>query len=196
MDNLYQILKLWHIISFVFMSIPLFNLIVVNERALMGSSFNFGTDRYMENIIRHGAVRCYVFQLSVFISGILLLIYGNFDIQELWTNYILLAKTIILFTLMGLLSYVHFSLQPTIDKFFKDITADTKVADNFLASVKPFRVLRKRLATVCLFLVLTTIILGMQVYAPFSWTLNLILIGLAGLFAWRVNKTLILFGWV
>ena len=178
------------------MSIPLFNLIVVNERSLMGSSFNFGTDRYMENIIRHGAVRCYVFQLSVFISGILLLIYGQWGIQALWTNYILLAKTIILFTLMGLLSYVHFVLQPKIESFFKDVTADTKVPDNFLATVKPFRVLRKRLATICLFLVLTTIILGMQVYAPFNLILNLILIGLAGLFAWRVNKTLILFGWL
>ena len=196
MDNLYQILKLVHIISFVFMSIPLFNLIVVNERALMGSSFNFGTDRYMENIIRHGAVRCYVFQLSVFISGILLLVFGHWGIQALWTNYILLAKTFILFTLMGLLSYVHFSLQPKIDLFFKDITPETKVPDNFLASVKPFRVLRKRLATVCLFLVLTTIILGMQVYTPYSITLNLLLIGLVGLFAWRVNKTLILFGWL
>ena len=196
MENLYEVLKLWHIISFVFMSIPLFNLIVVNERALMGPSFNFGTDRYMENIIRHGAVRCYVFQLSVFISGILLLVYGPWGIQALWTNYILFAKTIILFTLMGLLSYVHFSLQPKIDTFFKDITPETKVPDNFLTSVKPFRALRKQLATVCLFLVLTTIILGMQVYAPFSLTLSLILIGLAGLFAWRVNKTLILFGWL
>ena len=72
MGDLYQILKLWHVISFVFMSIPLFNLIVVNERALMGPSFNFGTDNYMENIIRHGATRCFVFQFSVFISGILL----------------------------------------------------------------------------------------------------------------------------
>ncbi|HLF19242.1 MAG TPA: hypothetical protein VI704_00470, partial [Bacteroidota bacterium] len=107
MDNLYQVLKLWHIISFVFMSIPLFNLIVVNERALMGASFNFGTDKYMENIIRHGAIRCYVFQLSVFISGILLLVFGDLGIQELWRNYFLLAKTILLFTLMGLLSFVH-----------------------------------------------------------------------------------------
>jgi hypothetical protein len=196
MDNLYQILKLWHIISFVFMSIPLFNLIVVNERALMGSSFNFGTDRYMENIIRHGAVRCYVFQLSVFISGILLLVFGPLGIQALWTNYILLAKTTMLFSLMGLLSYVHFSLQPKIELFFKDITADTEVPGNFLASVRPFRLLRKRLATVCLFLVLTTIILGMQVYEPFNLTMNLILIGLVGLFARRVNKTLILFGWL
>ncbi len=196
MDIFYQILKLWHIISFVFMSIPLFNLIVVNERALMGSAFNFGTDRYMENIIRHGAIRCYVFQLSVFISGILLLVFGQWGIQALWTNYILLAKTIILFTLMGLLSYVHFALQPKIESFFKDITASTNVPDNFLASVKPFRVLRKRLATICLFLVLMAIILGIQVYAPFPLTLNLILFGLAGLFAWRVNKTLIVFGWL
>lgn len=196
MENLYPLLKLWHVISFVFMSIPLFNLIVVNERALMGSSFNFGTDRYMENIIRHGAVRCYVFQLSIFISGILLLVFGHWDIVALWTNYILLAKTILLFILMALLSYVHFSLQPKINSFFKDISVDTKVPDNFLASVKPFRVLRKQLATVCLFLVLTTIILGMQVYAPFSFTLNLILITLAGLFSWRVNKTLVLFGWI
>jgi hypothetical protein len=196
MENFYQVLKLWHILSFVFMSIPLFNLIVVNERALMGSSFIYGADRYMENIIRHGATRCYVFQLSVFLSGILLLSSGQWGMEALWTNYFILAKTILLFTLMGLLSYVHFSLQPKIESFFKDITPETKVPDNFLSMVKPFRVLRKRLATVCLFLVITTIILGMQVYLPFSLSLNMILIGLAGLFAWRVNKTLILFGWI
>ena len=196
MENLYQVLELWHIISFVFMSIPLFNLIVVNERALMGSSFNYGTDNYMENIIRHGAYRCYIFQLSVLVSGILLLVFGHWGIQALWTDYILPTKTVLLLILMSLLSYVHFSLQPKIDSYFKDITPETKVPDNFLLSVKPFRVLRKRLATVCLFLVLTTIILGMQVYGPYSLTLNVILIGLAGLFTWRVNKTLILFGWL
>ena len=196
MESLYQILKLWHIISFVFMSIPLFNLIVVNERALMGSSFNFGTDFYMENIIRHGAVRCYVFQLSVLVSGVLLLVFGPLGIQALWTNYILLVKTIILLTLMGLLTYVHFLLQPKIDSFFEGITPESKVPEGFLASVKPFRVFRKRLATICLFFVLTTIILGMQTYTPYSLRLNLVLIGLAGLFSWRVNRTLILFGWL
>jgi hypothetical protein len=195
-EDLYQVLKLWHVISFVFMSIPLFNLIVVNERALMGAAFNFGTDTYMENIIRHGAVRCYVFQISVFASGILLLLSGSWGIQSLWTNYFLLVKTTLLFTLMGLLSYVHFSLQPRIDSFFKDIASDTKVPDNFLASVKPLRIRRKRLATVCLFLVLTTIILGMQVYSPLSLTGNIALIAAAGLFALRVNKTLVLFGWL
>ena len=36
MDYTYQILKFIHIIGFMFMSILLFNLIVVNERALLG----------------------------------------------------------------------------------------------------------------------------------------------------------------
>jgi len=196
MDNLYQLLKFWHILSFMFMSVPLFNLIVVNERTLLGKAFNFGADRYMENIIRHGATRCYVFQTSVFISGILLLIFGHWGIAALWTNYFLLAKTILLFTLMGLLSFVHFSLQPKIESFFKNITSETQVPDNFLSQIKPFRVLRKRLATICLFLVLTTIILGMQVYSPFSVKLNIVLIGITAIFAWRANKTLMLFGWI
>ena len=196
MDSLYQVLKLWHIISFVFMSIPLFNLIIVNERSLMGPSFNFGTDLYMENIIRHGAVRCYVFQLSVLISGVLLLVFGPLGIDALWTNYVLLAKTVLLLTLMGLLTYVHLSLQPKIDSFFEELTPETNPPENFLAPVKPLRIRRKQLATVCLFLVLTTIILGMQTYITYSLGLNLILIGLAGLFAWRVNKTLIRFGWL
>lgn len=196
METLYQVLKLWHIISFVFMSIPLFNLIVVNERGLMGTKYNFGTDNYMENIIRHGSVRCYVFQLSVLISGIFLLVFGNLGIQALWENYFILAKTLLLLVLMSLLSYVHFYLQPKIDSFFQGIKENTDVPENFLSKVKPYRVLRKRLATICLFLVLTIIILGMQVYIPFSSMLNTVLIGLAALFAWRVNKTLILFGWI
>ncbi len=196
MNEIYQVLKLWHILSFVFMSIPLFNLIVVNERALMGSQFIYSTDRYMENIIRHGAMRCFIFQASVFISGILLLIFGSWGIESIITNYFLLAKTINLFALMGLLSYVHFSLQPKIESHFSTISPDEKIPDNFPAQIKPFRILRKRLATICLFLVITTIILGMQVYQQFSLLLNLILIGLSALFAIRVNKTLVQFGWV
>ena len=69
MEHIYNIAKFLHVISFVFMSIPLFNLIIVNERALMGPSLNYGTDRYFENIIQRGAIRCFVFQWTVLISG-------------------------------------------------------------------------------------------------------------------------------
>ncbi len=194
MDSLYEVLKLLHIISFVFMSIPLFNLIVVNERAMMAGGFVFATDRYMENIIRRGAARCYVFQTSVLVTGVLLLIRGV-GIEALWQNWVILAKTVLLLVLMGLLSYVHFSLQPAIERQIAEINPEAP-PENFAARLKPFRARRKRLATLCLFIVLTTIILGVQVYGTYSPFLNIILIGVAALFSWRANKTLLRFGWI
>jgi hypothetical protein len=196
MDSLFEVVKFLHILSFVFMAIPLFNLIVVNERAMMGSGFVYEIDRYMENIIRRGAARCYVFQSSVLVSGILLLVFGQLGIEALWLNLVVLAKTLLLFLLMGLLSYVHFGLQPQIEARMAEVNPDTPAVENFAAQLKPFRARRKRLATFCLFIVITIIILGLQVYATFSPILNVVLIALAALFAWRANKTLVRFGWI
>lgn len=196
MDVFYSVLKFFHVMGFVFMSTPLFNLIVVNERALLGPTFNYNADRYMENIIRRGASRCYVFQFTVLISGVLLLISGPLGIQALWNNWVLLAKTLILFTLMGLLSYIHFSLQPNIESHMSQIGPEDPVPDGFAAKLKPYRVKRKRLATFCLFLVITSIILGLQVFGTFSPVLTIILIGVGAIFAWKANKTLLRFGWI
>jgi hypothetical protein len=195
MNVLYDLLKFLHVMSFVFMSVPLFNLIVVNERALFGSSFNYPVDRYMENIIKHGANRCFVFQSSVFLTGVLLLVFGPLGIQALWANGIIAVKTILLFVLMGLLSYVHFKLQPKIENILANHSPDAPLPDSLLSVLKAHRARRKRLATFCLFIVMTIIILGLQVYGAFSPVLTIALIGLAGLFAWRVSKTLIPFGW-
>src|SRR4030065_2852908 len=103
MDTIYNLLKFVHVLGFVFMSTPLFNLMVVNERALLGPSFDFQVDRYMENIIRRGASRCFVFQFTVLISGVLLLVFGPLGVESLWNNWIILVKIIILITLTGLL---------------------------------------------------------------------------------------------
>lgn len=151
MGIFYDILRFLHVMSFVFMSVPLFNLIVVNERAKLGGSFNYYADRYMENIIRRGATRCFVFQSTVAITGILLLILGPLGIEALWSNWVLLIKTLLLFTLMWLLSYVHFNLQPKIESLLSDIGPETAVPDGFAAQLKPYRVRRKKLATFCLF---------------------------------------------
>ena len=196
MNTFYDVVKFFHVLGFVFMSVPLFNLIVVNERAALGSSFNYYADRYMENIIRRGAYRCFVFQATVFVTGVLLLIFGPWGIGTLWTNWVMALKTLLLFTLTGLLSYVHFHLQPKIESFIADLGPDSEVPEGIVAQLKPFRVRRKRMATLCLFLVITIIILGMQVYDTFNPAITLVLIGLAGLFALRVNKTLIRFGWI
>ena len=196
MEDLFPILRFVHVMAFVFMSVPLFNLIVVNERAQLGAAFNYPADRYMENIIGRGATRCFVFQWTVLISGVLLVIASPLGIESLWTNWVLLTKTILLFTLMGLLSYVHYRLQPRIEAILAEVKPDGPVPEDLSARLKPHRVVRKQLATVCLFLVIVTIVLGLQVYGRFSPGFTAVLIAFAALFAWRVNKTLIRFGWM
>jgi hypothetical protein len=196
MESLYPVLRFLHVMAFVFMSVPLFNLIVVNERAQLGSSFSYDADRYMENIIRRGAARCFAFQGTVLVTGLLLLLVGPLGITALWGNWVLLVKTLLLFGLMGLLSYVHLRLQPSIDAVLAEARPDAPPPEDLPGRVRPLRALRKRLATLCLFLVIVTIILGMQVYGTFSAGLTVALIVLAGLFAWRVNKSLIRFGWI
>jgi hypothetical protein len=196
MEPVYAALKFLHVLSFVFMAIPLFNLIVVNERALLGVPFHYHTDRYMENIIRRGATRCFVFQGTVLATGALMLVVGPLGVTALWSNWVLLVKTLLLLGLMALLSYVHFRLQPHIETVLATVTADMVPPADLPGRLKPYRVLRKRLATLCLFLVITAIVLGMQVYGRFSAGLTAVLIGLAALFAWRANRTLLRFGWI
>ena len=196
MESAYALLKVVHVLGFVFMSIPLFNLIVVNERAQLGPSFNYYADRYMENIIRRGATRCFTFQATVLVTGVLLLIAGPLGIAALWSNWVLAVKTLLLFALMGLLSYVHLGLQPKIEALLADMGPEAAPPEGLAARLKPYRVRRKRLATFCLFLVIVTIVLGLQVYQSFSPGLTIALIALAGLFAWRVNGTLVRFGWI
>ena len=196
MANLYDALKFLHILSFVFMSIPLFNLIVVNERAAMGGGFVYATDRYMENIIRRGATRCFIFQASVLVTGLLLLLVGPLGMAALWQSGVVLTKTLLLVLLMGLLSYVHLGLQPKIEAYMATASPDGPAPANLAATLKPYRVRRKRLAAFCLFILITTIILGLQVYGRFAPSLNLTLIALAAVFSWRANKTLVRFGWM
>ena len=194
MENIYNIAKFAHVLGFAFMSIPLFNLIVVNERALMGPSFNYETDRYFENIIKRGAVRCYVFQFTVFISGLIIVVIGP-GISAMITNWVLATKTIILFSLMGLLSYVHFSLQPKIEELLSSFDSNNETPENFASMLEPFRIKIKKLATLCLFLVITAIILGLQTYIRHDPLVTIGLILLAAIFSYRANKSLIRFGW-
>lgn len=193
---MYDVLRFLHFMSFVFMTVPLFNLIVVNERAALGLPFNYHTDRYMENIIKNGAGRCFVFQTTVMITGVLLLVFGDLGIESLWTSWVVLVKTILLLVLMGLLSHVHFSLQPKIEALMANLGPESEIPSDLGQRLMPYRVRRKWLATFCLFLVITIIILGMQVYSTFDPIITGALVALAALFAWKVNKTLIRFGWI
>ncbi|MBI2456951.1 MAG: hypothetical protein HYV46_12570, partial [candidate division NC10 bacterium] len=64
------------------------------------------------------------------------------------------------------------------------------------AQIGPVRLRRRRLAAACLFLVIGTVLLGLQVSAPFGAPLNGLLLLLAAAFAWRVYSTPIPYGWL
>ncbi len=195
MEMLYDFLKVLHVISFVFMSLPLFNLIVVNERARLGSDFNYPADRYMENILKGGAPRCFVFQATVTVTGVLLLILGPLGIEALWGNWIILTKTLLLIVLVSMLFNVHLNIQPRIEALIAELDPDKPAPDELIAKLKPLRVRRKKMASICLFIVLTMIVLGLQVYYSFLPLLTVILIALCALFAWRAYNRGVPTGW-
>ena len=195
MEVFYDLLVTIHVVSFVFMSVPLFNLIVVNERGRFGPDINLPVDNFMENILSGGAPRCFAFQSTVGISGILLLILGPLGIEALWSDWIIGSKTLLLFVLIFLLSRVHLKIQPEIDTLFTKIKDGEPVSEEIVSALKPLRVLRKKLASVCLFLVLTIIILGLQVMSVYSPMLNIFLFLLAGLFARRAYTKGTPLGW-
>ena len=196
MEIIYDLLRFVHVFSFVFMCVLLFNLIVANERVILGISFNFEADSHLENIIKNGFNWCYIFQATTLITGLLLLLLGNIGIEGLWTDWIVLTKTIILIVLMGTVTYVHFKLQPKIESFLSIIKTDREVPDTIFLKLRPYRLLRKWITAFYLFLVISAIVLGIQVYAPFSPTLTIILIGISGLFSLRANRILLRFGWI
>ncbi len=196
MEIFYDLIRFFHVISFVFMCVLLFNLIVANERVMLGISFNYDADRHIEKIIHSGVYWCYINQLTILITGILLLVFGDIGIKALWTDWIILSKTIIIFILMGTISFVQFKLQPKIESFLTALSTGSELSDNFILQLKPYRVMRKWMTSFYLFLVIAAIVLGIQVYATFNPVLTIILIGLAGLFSIKADKILIRFGWI
>lgn len=188
---MYDVIKFLHILTVVFMSAPLYNLIVVNERLRFGTA-HYQVDRYFENLIKGNAVRCYVFQLTALVTGILL-VSGN--LASLFTNGVLLAKLLLLLTLMVLLSVVHFGIQPRIEKLLSEVKGDS-IPEEIARQLMPLRGRRKRLAALCLFIVIVIVLLGLQVFSRFSLILTFLLIALAAFFSWRVYKSRIPYGWV
>ncbi len=195
MEMLYDFLKVLHVISFVFMSLPLFNLIIVNERARLGSDFSYPADKYMENILKGGAPRCFAFQATVAVTGVLLLILGPLGIEALWGNWIILTKTLLLIVVITMLSQVHFVVQPRIDALISQIDPEKPAPEEIIAELKPLRARRKKMASICLFIVLTIIVVGLQTYYSFLPLLTVILIALCALFAWRAYNRGVPTGW-
>jgi len=190
----YNIMRFFHILSVVFMAVPLYNLIIVHERKRIGKA-PFVVDRYFENIIKGAAIRCYVYQFTALFTGILLIPLGGLPWSYLIVNQILLAKLLLLLTLTTLLSVVHFQIQPAIEAILSQVKGD-ELPEGIAKQIAPIRLRRTRLATVCLFIVITIVLLGLQVTTRFGLPATAILILLAALFSWRAYRTSVRFGWI
>lgn len=190
----YDAAKFLHILTVVFMAAPLYNLIVVNERLRLGQA-PYAVDRYFENLIKTNAVRCFVFQATAFVTGILLILLPGQPLTVLFTNQILLAKFSLLLVLTILLSYVHFGIQRRIEALLAQVQGEY-IPSAIAEQLRPWRARRKKLAGFCLFFVITLVLLGLQVYTRFGLGLTGLLLLLAALFSWRVYKTNIPYGWI
>lgn len=66
----YSLIKIVHVFTAILMAWPFYALVIVNQRARLGSPLGDRVDLYMETIIRNRAVACYIFQLTALISGL------------------------------------------------------------------------------------------------------------------------------
>ncbi len=185
------VILLLHLVAMLFMSAPLYMLVIVNERARFAVPPGYNTDRYMENIIKQQPIRCYAYLAVILITGVLLV----WSRGWLWADWALIAKLVIFAVLLGLLSYVHLGIQPRIEQ----VLAGTNPGEQIPADKRPtlvkWRMLRKRLSATCLFLVLTSLVFGVKVSLAYSWWLSVIFVALAALYAWRAFRKPVSFGW-
>ena len=195
MEILVSVIRFLHIITVVFMAAPLYNLIVVSERAALGPSMIYKVDVYFENMLRSNSRRCYIFQITALVTGIALAYLYGFGFKAFVTNWVLMAKTILLVVLIGLLSFVHFGIQPKIDAHLARVN-DDPVPQEIALGIRPLRLRRKRLASLCLFFVITIVLLGLQIAMRYNPILTAFLIVMAALFSWRVYRSGVPYGWV
>jgi hypothetical protein len=194
MAAIINILKVIHIITAILMAWPFYALVAVNQRARLGPPLGDRADTYMENIIKNRVIPCFVFQVSVGVSGLALVLVRGAGLGALVTIPVLGLKFLLLVLVMGLLGFVHFSLQPEIDALFAQ--AGNPVSAELAPRIGALRLRRKRLASVCMFVVLVVSMLGVQVWAPFPLWLTLVLVIAIAAFTWRAYNSVTPYGWV
>ncbi len=194
METLIGLLRVFHVTSAVFMAWPLYALVSVNNRALLGPPLGDRTDVYLENVIKNRTMPCFVFQGTLLVTGLALVLLRSPGLQTLVTNAAVGIKFLLLLLVIALLSYVHLTLQPAIDRLFASSAANP-IPQETARRIQALRLQRKRIASVCLFAVLTAVMLGVQVYSSFPLWLTLILVVAIALFTKRAYDSVTPYGW-
>ena len=120
------VVLLFHLLAMLFMAAPLYALLAVNERGRFTIPPNYNTDRYLENILKNQPIRCYAYLAVILVIGILLTWYKGW----IWTDWALIAKLVAFTTLVSLLSYVHFTIQPHIESILKGWNPSEEIPAN------------------------------------------------------------------
>ena len=194
METVIDILKVTHVINAILMAWPFYALVAVNQRIRLGPPLGDRTDTYMENIIKNRTIPCFVFQGTALVSGLALVLLRGLGLDVLVTNPLLGLKFLLLLAIAGLLAYVHTTLQPRIDALFAQ-AAGNPVSKEIAQQISTFRLWRKRVASACMFVVLTVSMLGVEVWVPFPVWLTLVFVVAIGLFTWRAYKSVTPYGW-
>jgi hypothetical protein len=194
MSVLIDILRVIHLFTAIMMAWPFYALVAVNQRVRLGSPLGDRADLYMENIIKNRTVPCLIFQFTAGITGIALMLLRGMPLGALYTNYAIAIKVGLLAFVMGLLTYVHLSLQPKIDELFDQAESDSMTPE-IAQSIGPLRKLRSRFALTCLFCVLIISLMALQVWVMYPLWLNGVLLGAIIVFTWRTFNSYMAYGW-
>ncbi len=191
MSEVRAILLVIHLVAMMFMAAPLYGLITVGERARFAVPPGYNTDRYMENIVKGTPIRCFAYLAVVFIRGILLL----WNRGWIWNDWALIAKLSVFVLIVSILSYVHFTIQPRVEKVLEGLKAGEELPAKDRPALISLRSKRKKFTATCLFLVLTAVFLGVQMTWKYSPWLFITFLILAALFAYRAYRKPLPAGW-
>jgi hypothetical protein len=194
MASLVSTLQVIHILAAILMAWPFYALVAVNERGRLGPPLGDRLDIYLENVVRGRVIPCFIFQATVMGTGLALIFLHGLGFGGLLVNPALGAKFSLLIVIAALLGYVHARVQPRIDELFAN-SPGTPVPSEIADAINRLRLRRKRLASICLFSVLTMAMLGVQSWRPFPVWLTLALLAALALLTFRAYRSTMPYGW-
>lgn len=195
MVTLVSVLQVVHVLAAILMAWPFYALVAVNERGRLGPPLGNRLDTYLENVVRGRVVPCFVFQATVMGTGLALIFLHGLGPSALLEYPALGAKFVLLVVIAILLSYVHTGVQPRVDALFASVLPEAQMPAEVADAINGLRLRRKRLASICLFCVLTMAMLGVQSWGGFPVWLTLALLVALALFTYRAYRSTMAYGW-
>lgn len=194
MADVVLVLRVLHILTAILMAWPFYALVAVNQRAGFGPPVGDRLDTYVEGLVRSRVVPCFVLQATVMGTGLALILVQGLGFGVLLEDLALGAKFLLLIFIAGLLGYVHVTLQPKIDALFA-ASPDGPVSSEVAEVIAGLRLRRKRMASVCLFSVLTMAMLGVQSGVATEPWLTVTMLAALALFTYRAYTSTTPYGW-